>query len=350
MNEGKNLLKDSISFKNFWYIVCSSQQLKKNQALPRKILNEWLVVFRDENGRPVIMQDRCIHRNSQLSKGQVQNGQLQCSYHGWTFNGQGKLVCIPSEGPNQQKIGNRCAKTYECLEQDDFIFVRLGKHDTFHIPPYRMPHYQERGWETIRLFNVFQNNVLNCAENYVDVPHTVFVHDKIFRSSSNEKVTTNVQRKNGAVHIEYLGETDNLGWFSWFLNPSKKPIVHIDHYYMPNFTSVQYAFGRKEFWISSQSIPVEDNLTYVWTDLTYKFGLLNKIARPIVRYQGQSVIDQDIVALNNQMKVIKKYGMNFSNSTADIVHVFIESIYNEIAEGRDPRHLSEKKNKVEFWV
>ena len=131
----------------------------------------------------------------------------------------------------------------------------------------------EKGWETVRLFNVFKNNVLNCAENYIDVPHTVFVHDKIFRDALDEKVTTKVERKNGSVRIGIFGETDNLGWFSWFLNP-KEPIVHIDNYHMPNVTSVQYIFGKKEFWITSQCIPIDDDLTFVLIDLTYKFGFL----------------------------------------------------------------------------
>lgn len=341
---------NTINFKNFWYVLCESKQLKKDMVLSRKILDELIAVYRDHEGKPVALQDRCIHRNSQLSKGWVKDGKLQCSYHGWMFDGQGKLVHIPAEGPNQSKIGNRCALKYETIEQDDFIFVCLSPNSDFKMFPHQMPHYKEKGWETVRLFNVFSNNVLNCTENYIDVPHTVFVHKKIFRISQNEKIKTRVTRHNGHVKIEYLGETDNLGWFSSFLNPSKKEIIHIDNYYMPNFTSVHYGMGKKEFWISSQSVPISDDLTYVWTDLTYKFGLWNKIARPIVRYQGQSVINQDIIALNNQMEIIKKYGANFSNSTADIVHVMIESIYNAIEQGKDPRELTTKEFEVEMWI
>lgn len=341
-----------VSFRDYWYIACESHELKKDQVLGRKILDEWIVLFRDEKGNPRAFQDRCIHRNSQLSKGWVKDGQLQCSYHGWIFDGNGQLKNIPSEGPHQKKVGNRCAITYETVEEDRFIFVRLNNNPDNPTEPFRSPKYNTPGFETVRLFNVFKNSVINCAENYIDVPHTVFVHDKIFRDALDEEINCIVHRKEGMVEIEYLGESDNLGWFSWFLNPKKVPIVHIDSYYAPNITSVKYIIDKKEFWITSQSIPISEHETWVWTDLTYNFGhpIINKLSRPIVKYQGQSVIDQDIVVLDNQAEVIKKYGEQFSNATADVVHVLIESLYNAIKEGKNPKDISDKKIEVKFWI
>lgn len=342
---------NNISFSHFWYIVCESKELKDDQLIQRKILDEWIVLFRDENGTPCAFQDRCIHRNSLLSKGWVKDGKLQCSYHGWTFRGDGKVSAIPSEGASA-KMGSRCAKVYQVQEQQDLIYVRLEENVSFTTKPFTMPHYKEKGFETVRLFNVFKNSVLNCVENYIDVPHTVFVHDKIFREALKEEITTKIIRSNGSVSIEYFGETSNLGWFSWFLNPKKVPIIHIDTYTMPNVSCVKYIIDKKEFWITSQSIPVTSDETWVWTDLTYNFGhpFLNKLAKPIVRYQGQSVINQDIEVLNIQAQVIKKYGENFSNASADIIHVMIESIYNAIKDGRNPLDLPEYKKEVKFWV
>lgn len=344
---------DELGFKNFWYIACESHELKPNKTMARKILGEWIVLFRDENNQPRAFEDRCIHRNSQLSQGWVKDGKLQCSYHGWVFQGDGKLVGIPSEGPqSDKKLGSRCAKVFKVIEQDGFIYVQLEDSELAPKKPFSMPHYKSSGFETVRLFNKFNNSVVNCAENYIDVPHTVFVHDKIFRDSLDEEIKTKVIRENGKVIIEYLGETSNLGWFSWFLNPNKVPIIHIDTYHMPNTTCVKYIIDKKEFWITSQSIPISEFETWVWTDLTFKFGpkLLNKIAKPIVRFQGQSVIDQDIVVLNNQGKVIQKYGEKFSNASADVIHVLIESVYNELKSGKDPRKLPRKELEVKFWI
>jgi phenylpropionate dioxygenase-like ring-hydroxylating dioxygenase large terminal subunit len=344
-------LENKVNFKNFWYIACQSKDLKGDRPIARTILDEWIVLFRDQDGKPVVFQDRCVHRNYQLSKGAVKDGCLRCPYHGWTFDKKGQVVNIPAEGPDQKLLPSRKAKTFECIEQDDFIYVRLEQNLDIETSPFPMPHYKEDGYKTVRLFNIFENNVTNCAENYVDVPHTVFVHDEIFRVSRQEKVEATCSRKNGSVEIDYRNETNNLGWFSWFLNPKGGKIIHRDHFHMPNTTSVEYIFSPgREFYITSQSIPINETTSWVYTDLTFKFGFWNFLAAPIVKYQGQSVIDQDIVVLKNQMEVIKKYGTDFSNSKADIVHVFIESIRDEIEKGSDPRLLKDREQKFEFWV
>jgi phenylpropionate dioxygenase-like ring-hydroxylating dioxygenase large terminal subunit len=346
-----NTSESNISFKNYWYIACESHQLKKDKPIQRKILNEWVVLFRDEDGLPVALKDRCPHRNFKLSEGYVKDGVLQCPYHGWAFDKDATVVAIPSEGANFKKSKSRCAHKYNVTEQDDFIYVKLEDNPKIQDAPIKMPHYKETGFKTVRLFNKFKNNVTNCAENYVDVPHTVFVHDKIFRVSRKEKIDATVERINGTVIIDYKNETDNMGWFSFFLNPKKEKIIHKDYFLSPNVTSVEYIFSpNKEFYITSHCIPVNDKETHVYTDLTFKFGIFNLFAAPIVKYQGQSVIDQDIEVLKTQMEVIEKYGTKFSNSTADIVHVYIESLRDSIEKGIDPKELPRKFNEFEFWI
>ena len=151
--------------------------------------------------------------------------------------------------------------------------------------------------------------------------------------------------------VSYKGERANLGIFSWFLNPSRREITHTDCFHMPNVTSVDYNFGRaRAFVITSQSVPLTDEETLVRTDLTYNYGIWNALSRPIIRWQAQTIINQDIAILGNQMETIKKYGAHFSNTEADVIHVFIESIRDEIAAGRDPRLLPEETREIEFWV
>lgn len=340
-----------ISFRHYWYVVCRADELKPGRAIQRTLLDEWIALFRDEQGQAVALQDRCPHRNYKLSEGRVRQGRLQCPYHGWTFDASGEVVAIPSEGEDFRRLKSRCAKRFETLELDDFVYVRLERHPDVDAPPFRLPHYRQPGYKTVRLFNIFHNDVTNCAENYVDVPHTVFVHDKIFRVSRGEKVQATVTRKDGSVVVEYRNETDNMGWFSWFLNPTKQPIVHRDAFHSPNVTSVEYLFSPgKSFYISSHCTPVSERETWVYTDLTFQFGFFNLFAGPIVRYQGQSVIDQDIVALNTQMEVIQKYGVSFSHARADIVHIFIESLRHAIAKGENPRALSPQVKDFDFWI
>ena len=320
-----------------------------------QILGEWIALFRDENGRAIALEDRCIHRCAQLSRGKVKEGKLECPYHGWTYDGTGQVVRVPSEGPDSSKkrsISSRKAKSYAVIEQEDYIYVRLSESPPPEAPqPFRVPEYKRPGWGSIRLQNRFANTVTNCAENFVDIPHTVSVHPGIFRVPRNDRFEATVKRAQGSVLVTYKNERANLGYFSKFLNPSGNEIQHSDAFHMPNITSVRYDAGpKREFVITSQSIPVTDEETLVYTDLTYNYGIWNTIAKPLIRNQAKTIIDQDIEILGNQMKTIKKYGSRFMNSEADVIHVLIESIRKELEEGRDPRALPEKSHTIEFWV
>ena len=81
-----------------------------------------------------------------------------------------------------------------------------------------------------------------------------------------------------------------------------------------------------------------------------RLPLVNDIARRILAWQGQLVIDQDLEALEEQNRVIQKYGEDFNNTSADAIHVMVESIRDALAEGNDPRTLPVKTAEVSFWV
>lgn len=337
--------------RDFWYIAAQSSQLGRKKPLPAKILDEWIVLFRDGRGCAVAMQDRCLHRSARLSAGKVRGGRVECPYHGWTYNGDGEVVKIPSEGPGKPRIGAKCATLFKTREQDGYIYVCLSKEEDLASHPFRIAHYGEPGWHTIRVIHRFSNTVTNCAENFVDIPHTVSVHPGIFRTKRNQKIVATIERRDGNVLVNYENETTNLGVFSWFLNPTRQKIVHTDAFYMPNITKVSYDMGsNRRFIITSQSVPESEYETRVYTDLTYNYGIWNKLAIPFVWLQAKIIIWQDIVILKNQMETIRKYGDKFHNSPADLIHTMIESVRNAILEGKDPRELSHKIKTVEFWV
>lgn len=337
-----------MGFQDFWYIACESRELKTNEAIGRKILDEWIALFRDADGKPVAMQDRCLHRHGRLSNGTVKEGRLRCNYHGWAYKGSGDVVNVPSDSPDDI-VTRRCAKTYQVIEQDDYVYVCLGQPAV--EKPFPMPSYKAKGYRTLRLQHRFENTVTNCVENFVDIPHTTYVHPVIFRYDKRQKLSAKVSRKDGVVRAEYGFETGNFGLFSKFLNPKGHEIRHIDEFFMPNVTCVQYHFGpTKHFIITSQSVPVAGEETLVYTDLTYNYGIWNLPATPVIYFQAKAIIRQDVEIMKQQMEVIRKYGEDFQNTKADVIHTFIESVRDEIASGRDPAALPEKKIEIEFWI
>lgn len=337
-----------MDLKSFWYVAASSKELKPGRVLGIRILDQRIALFRDDRGRAVALEDRCLHRCASLSRGQVIQGRLRCGYHGWEYAEDGSVVAIPSSG--QPGSGNLKARSFETSEIDDYVYVRLD-HQSSETEPFRIPFYHARGWASIRLHNRFSNNVTNCAENFVDIPHTVFVHPGIFRNRRRERLTASVERKGGSVVVEYYNERANLGIFSWFLNPDGREIRHTDTFHMPNVTCVDYRFSEtRRFIITSQSVPVTEEETRVYTDLTYNYGIWNRLAKPVIRKQAQIIIEQDMRVLDDQMRNIKRYGSRFCNTEADVIHVFIESIRKELERGGDPRLLPDRTAEIEFRV
>ncbi len=335
--------------RDFWYIAARSHELRGNRVIAARILDHWLALFRDEQGRAVALEDRCLHRAAPLSQGRLCAGRLQCAYHGWTYDGEGRVVAVPSEGAHLKP--KPAARRFPTCEQDEYVYVRLGETTDDSPQPFRIPFYKAKGWAAIRLRNHFQNTVTNCVENFVDIPHTAFVHPKIFRVRRNERLRATVERKNGSVTVRYQGERANFGIFTKFLNPRGREIEHTDAFHLPNVTCVEYLFGeRRRFIITSQAVAVNAEETWVYTDLTYNYGRWNALANPIIRWQAQTIINQDRRILGQQMRTIKQFGAHFSNSEADVIHLMIESIREALARGDDPRSLPDKTHEIEFWV
>ena len=103
-----------------WQIACPSSALRQG---PRAVVVDTveLVLFRGDGGRPSAVIDRCPHRGVPLSMGHCRTGQIVCRYHGWTFDGDGVCVAIPSNvGPTSPR---GMLTPFAACEQDGYIWV-----------------------------------------------------------------------------------------------------------------------------------------------------------------------------------------------------------------------------------
>ncbi|MBL8551696.1 MAG: Rieske 2Fe-2S domain-containing protein [Hyphomonadaceae bacterium] len=329
---------------HYWMVAAESRALHAGAVIGRRICNVALVLYRDPDGTPIAAPDRCLHRCGKLSAGTARRGVLKCPYHGWAYGAGGRVVAIPSEdaaGPFRLPV-------YETCERDGYVYVRLDR--GVESAPFAMPHYRARGFGRVRLVNVFENTVTNCAENFVDVPHTVSVHPGIFRQARAEKINATVAVERGEVRVEYFGERTNLGWFAFALNPRGLPVRHIDRFIAPNITHVRYEIGRSVFLITSQSVPETATRTRVHTELAWRLGALTPFAAPFVRIQGQRVIDQDKRVLADQMDVIADRPGPFIDTSADLIHAHIHALRAAVEAGEDPAALPSQRSNIEFYV
>ena len=83
----------------FWQPIAKSADLEPGKALPIHVMGEKFTLYRGASGTPYVVGFRCRHRSTQLSTGWVRDENIQCMYHGWTYDGTGNCVARPGEDP-----------------------------------------------------------------------------------------------------------------------------------------------------------------------------------------------------------------------------------------------------------
>jgi phenylpropionate dioxygenase-like ring-hydroxylating dioxygenase large terminal subunit len=339
------------SLKEAWYAAALSAELTTKRPLGRVILEQPLVLWRTTGGRAVVMEDRCAHRNAALSKGDVFDGKLGCPYHGWVYNGEGRCVEVPSDGVGAAPP--RCAvPRFPVTERHGLVWVWMGDTAPGH-EPFPMPYWDTPGWGTYYMVTAFPNEVTHLVENFMDVPHTTFVHAGWFRRPAHKRIRVLVERTDSSVLVTYDLPNDKIGFAGRILNPDGAPTEHTDKFYMPNTTRVDYTFGpRRGFTITSTCTPRGPFDTLVYTLISYKLGWLNALAPLWLPWYTREVIRQDVQIMRVQGDNLKRFGgaTRFNSTDADLLHAFIESLRDHAERGGDEPSPEPRTQEVFFWI
>jgi phenylpropionate dioxygenase-like ring-hydroxylating dioxygenase large terminal subunit len=142
-----------------------------------KALGEELVLWRDARGDVHTMVDRCPHRDTKLSIGEVVGDRLTCAYHGFQYDASGQCVAVPTEGGDCPLARRLHVPSYPAEERGGLIWGYVG--DVERFPPPRLEVAEEFtssewcGWIDTQTWDV---NYLLVLDNVVDSMHTPFLH------------------------------------------------------------------------------------------------------------------------------------------------------------------------------
>lgn len=324
-----------MSLKDYWYIAAESRELK-DKPLAVEAFGEHIVLFRAAAGDVAALEDRCSHRNMALSQGKVSSGCITCPYHGWTFNLAGRCVQIPSLG-NSSRLPNHGVRAYPVREQDGYVWIYPGES----IPesaPFRFPHFEEKSWASFRMRTRFQASVEACLENFLDCPHTVYVHQGWFRSHDTRELSATIHSTSESVEVEFQGEPISKSLVSKLFFPKGKSLKHTDRFLMPNISRVDYDFGPdRHFIITSQCTPISEYDTEVHTVITYSFGKIAPLVRFVLEPVCRKIIRQDVDILAAHTKQIQRFGgAQFCHVDTDLLGLKIQSMRKRADHGDSP--------------
>jgi phenylpropionate dioxygenase-like ring-hydroxylating dioxygenase large terminal subunit len=165
------------TLRNIWWMAMWSQDLVAGQLTSRRIMDEPLVFYRTESGKPAAVHDRCPHRWAPLSKGKLLPGDhLQCPYHGLEFDEHG--ICVKNPHPNYKIPSTMRVRSYPLAEKHSAIWIWMGTGtpDESQIPDF--------GWldpgsaNTIdrRNYLLMPCNWSLMVDNLLDTSHVAFLH------------------------------------------------------------------------------------------------------------------------------------------------------------------------------
>jgi phenylpropionate dioxygenase-like ring-hydroxylating dioxygenase large terminal subunit len=177
-----------------WHVVARASDLASDRPMAVSLLGEEVALWRC-NGRVLAWQDLCIHRGVKLSLGAIRNGcQLQCAYHGWTYDADGKCTHIPAH-PDLDPPAKAKARTFQAAESAGLIWVTLAE------IPEPLPHLPEIDDAQFR--KVLSGpypvaaGVTRVIENFLDVAHLPFVHEGALGISSQAAIPDYVVEPDG---------------------------------------------------------------------------------------------------------------------------------------------------------
>ncbi|XP_060673443.1 chlorophyllide a oxygenase, chloroplastic [Ziziphus jujuba] len=159
--------------KNFWYPVAFSADLKDDTMVPIDCFEEPWVLFRGKDGKPGCVQNTCAHRACPLHLGSVNEGRIQCPYHGWEYTTDGKCEKMPSTRLLNVKI-----KSLPCFEKEGMIWVWPGNDPpSATLPSLEPPEGFQIHAEIVMELPVEHGLLL---DNLLDLAHAPFTHTSTF--------------------------------------------------------------------------------------------------------------------------------------------------------------------------
>ncbi len=170
------LVTQQAVFRKYWHACMPLSML--DTPKPFRLLGQDLVLFLDGQDQPAALADRCCHRTARLSKGRSVDGNLQCGYHGWTYDRSGQVVFIPQYEGGRPIPKEYRTPSYRCIARYGYAWVALEE-PIAEIPP--IPEFDDPGYRTIfQFYETWATSPLRALENSFDNSHFSFVHRNTF--------------------------------------------------------------------------------------------------------------------------------------------------------------------------
>ncbi|MCY4628553.1 MAG: aromatic ring-hydroxylating dioxygenase subunit alpha, partial [Acidobacteria bacterium] len=196
--------------RNAWYVAAWSSEV--GQGLQQiRVLGERICVSRFSGDHVVALEDACPHRKLPLSKGRIRDGNLECGYHGLTFDCSGQCVWAPGAGriPPDARV-----RAYPVHEKYGLVWIWMG--NPAMADPGKIiaiPNFDDPDWGINRGAALeLECNYLFVCDNLLDPTHVAWVHQSSFAQDAAKDAP-----------LEITGTTDGIIVHRWMMDVEPAP-------------------------------------------------------------------------------------------------------------------------------
>lgn len=157
--------------KNRWYVASWSDDIGV-ALVAKRILDEPVVLFRDEAGVAHALRDACPHRFVPLSAGTVEGNNIKCRYHGLEFGTDGQCTGNPFGATNIVAS----VKIFPLVERHQILWIWPGSAppEPDAIPD--LSFIEDRSSKTVKGTIRMEANYRLVIDNLMDLTHAAQLH------------------------------------------------------------------------------------------------------------------------------------------------------------------------------
>ena len=268
--------------RRYWQPVALSEELEPGGApLPVRILGEDLVLFRDQRGRPGLLDVHCCHRGADLSYGRVEDGGLRCIYHGWLYDVDGNCLDQPGEPEGGRHRESLRQPAYPCQERVGVVFAYLGGG----APPLlRNFEFLDAAPAHVFVSKIHHEcNYLQGNEGNIDPVHLSFLHRNLQDSARDrtrlvrggDSSPNNLFGKDVAPSIDVELTEFGVRIYTTRQLPEDRQYLRVSYFVMPNLSAFPGQTGGDGYSVNWH-VPIDD--AHHW-----KFVFVFSRSKPISR-------------------------------------------------------------------
>ncbi len=270
-------------FANVWTIVGFAKDLKRDKPLAMTVANERVVLFRDADGRPAALIDRCPHRGVALSLGCVRGGEIECPFHGWRFSGDGANRRAPWNPDAKRE--NLAAIALAAREAGGLLWLRAAPGPSPDEPS-PSPSLFAPGVSVSGFSVTWRVHWTRVMENMLDSPHTAFVHRRSFGRPLGERLAAHP-----AARMDVSWEARDYG-ASIGASVEGEPRPALLDYRFPNAMELTLDFRGRLFRLMAICIPVGDMETRLML-VTIRDFLRAPLFDPLFSWLNRRIAEED---------------------------------------------------------